>query len=165
MDKTQFDTWIKQYASDNQFGVSMIPAHTHSGADSLHVNYNNLDNKTRFMMYRILNPTVSTSVGNVVGGDWVAPFTGYITDVGATVDTAGTTGTTTIDINKNGSSIMTTKITIDSAEKTSRTAATPSVINGTMQSFQLGDIFTFDVDAINTTPAKGLTVFMNLVQT
>ena len=98
------------------------------------------------------------------------PFQGYVTSVGATVDTAGTTGTTTVDINLTTiapaatSSILLTKITIDSTENSSRTAATPSVLDSSKVNFSTGDIFTFDVDAVSTTPAKGLTIFMNVVE-
>lgn len=117
----------------------------------------------RFVLYRVLAPTTTDAVGTVVGGDFVMPFTGALTSVGATVDTAGTTGTTQFDIKKNGSSILSTKITLDSTEKTSRTAATPPVISST--TFSTGDIYTFNIDTVQTTPALGLTFFLNATQT
>lgn len=160
----QFNQAIEAYATSNQYQVSKIPAHQHTGADSLRVDYQSLTNKTRFVLYRIVPPTTDTTVANVVGGDFVMPFAGFVTSVGATVDTAGVTGTTTIDINKNAVTILKTKITIDSAEKTSRTAATPSIVDATVRTFEVGDIFTFDVDTISTTAAKGLTVFIDVTQ-
>lgn len=163
--QTQFDNAIDIYASGNQFGVSKVPVHSHNGTDSVRFDFNNLDNKVRFILFRIVDSLSNTTVANVVGGDFVIPFNGYVTSVGATVDTSGTTNVTTVDINKNGTSIMKTKITIDSAEKTSRTAAIPSIVNPTIQQFSTGDIFTFDVDSVSTTAAKGLTVFMNVVDT
>ncbi len=163
--QTQFDQAIDKYASGNMFGVSKIPAHAHTGSDSLKVNYNNLDNRTRFILYRILDKTGDTSVTSSVGGDFVMPFDGYITDVGVTVDTAGVTNVTTIDVKNNTVSIMSTKVTIDSTEKTSRTAVTPSLINGLYKTFITGDIFTFDITTVSTTPAKGMTIFINVVQT
>ena len=161
----QFNSAIDTYASSNQIGVSKVPAHTHNGTDSMPFNFNNLENKTRFVLFRVVDALSGTAVANVVGGDFVIPFDGYVVSVGATVDTAGTTNVTTVDINKNGITIMKTKVTVDSGEKTSRTAATPSIVNPTVQQFSTGDIFTFDVDSISTTPAKGLTVFMNVVDT
>lgn len=161
----QFNNAIREYSKANMFGVSNIPAHAHTGSDSLHINYNNLDNRTRFILYRILGSTTDTSVTSSVGGDFVMPFGGIIYEVGATVDTAGTTNVTTVDIKNNTVSILSTKITIDSTEKTSRTAATPSLINGLYKTFQIGDIFTFDITTISTTPAKGLTVYVDVVQT
>lgn len=163
--QTQFDQAIDKYASGNMFGVSKIPAHSHTGADSLKINYNNLDNRTRFILYRILGSGTDTSVTSSVGGSFVMPFDGIIDLVGATVDTAGTTGDTTIDIKKNTVSVLTTKITINTTKVTSRTSTTKSLIDGTKQTFITGDIFTFDVTTISTTPAKGLTLFMNVIQT
>jgi len=148
-----------------EYSVADVPAHTHTGTDSNRVSYNNLTNRTRYIVYRLVSPDEDTAVANIVGGDFVMPFQGYITSVGATVDTAGTTNTTTVDVNKNGTTIMLTKITIDSTEKTSRTAATASVIDSSKVNFVVGDIFTFDVDAVSSTPAKGLTVFMNVTET
>lgn len=164
MEKEQFDSWINEYASNNQFDVSMVPAHTHNRTDSLPVDFRNLANITRYILYRIVNPTVDTAVADIVGGDFDMPIKGTVMSVGATVDTAGVTNKMTIDINKNGVSILKTKITIDTATKTSRTALVPMIINETVNSFKVGDIFTFDVDVIQTTPAKGLTIFMNVLQ-
>lgn len=112
---------------------------------------------TRYFLYRILDPLTNTSVTSTLGGALEIPLTGTITEVGAYVDTAGTTGTMSIDVNLNGITIMSaTKITIDSNETSSRTAITPPVLTTT--SVTVGDLFTFDVDAIQTTPAKGLTI-------
>jgi len=70
----------------------------------------------------------------------------------------------TVDIHKNGTTIMTTnKITVDSAEKTSRTAATAPVLTTT--AVAEGDIGTFDIDGIQTTPAKGLVIWLKVRMT
>jgi len=107
-------------------------------------------------------PDVTNATGSVIGGDLESPVAGTITAVGAYVDTAGTGGTSlmTIDINKAGTTILTTKITIDATEKSSRNAATQPVINGATGSIGIaaGNIITADVDGLNTTPAKGLTI-------
>lgn len=124
--------------------------------------YRFLNHRTRYVLYRILDPTTNNATGTTIGGDFVMPFGGTIEEVGATVDTAGTTGTLTVDINKNTNTIISTKITVDSAEKTSRTAATPYVLS--VRGFNKGDIFTFDVDAVHTTPAKGITIFMRVFE-
>lgn len=52
-----------------------------------------------------------------------------LTGVRANLKTPAATGTFTVDINEGGSSILSTKITIDATEKTSVTAATPPVIS------------------------------------
>ena len=148
----------------NDFDLA-IRTHTHDGNGSQSVNSLNVFADYKYILYRIVAPTTANAVATKVGGDLVMPFSGSVFEVGATVDTAGTTGTTQIDVNNNGTSILSTKITIDSAEKTSRDAATPSVINMTLPDFKVGDIFTFDVDTIQTTPALGLTVYLMVVRT
>lgn len=50
----------------------------------------------------------------------------------ASLNTASPYGSTIIDINVNGSSILSTKLSIDTAEKTSVTAATPAVWSSTI---------------------------------
>ena len=62
------------------------------------------------------------------------PYAMTVTDVRASLQTAASgspTVTTQVDINENGSSILSTKLTIDHGEKTSTTAATPVVISDT----------------------------------
>lgn len=145
----------------DMYGVPNTPFHVHNGVDSPNVPIN------RFILYRVLTPTTANTVTNVVGGDLVIPFEGLLISVGATVDTAGVTGLETIDVNKNGASIMKSgfKITIDSGEKTSRTAVTPSQVSpiDNRNAFKVGDIFTFDIDGVQTTNALGLTIFLNTV--
>jgi hypothetical protein len=113
----------------------------------------------RYIALRLVEKTTNVAAASGVGGDFEFPFTGVITEVGAFVDTAGTTNLMTVDIHKGGTTIMTTnKITLDSTEKTSRTAATAPALTTT--AVTAGDIFTFDIDGIQTTPAKGLTIWM-----
>lgn len=100
------------------------------------------------------------AIGTALGGDWRIPGNRAIKikKVGAYVDTAGTTGVTTIDINEAGTSILSTKITIDSGEKSSQTAATAPVISDT--NIAADAILTFDVDGVSTTKPKGLKVYI-----
>lgn len=76
------------------------------------------------------------------------PYAFTLTAVRATVTTAPTTsGTLTVDINEGGTSILSTKLTIDPTEKTSTSAATAAVISDT--ALADGGIITVDVDAIS----------------
>ena len=104
---------------------------------------------------------------NTATGDGIAFFrippklNGYnLVSVAACVYTAGTTGTTDIQIrNKTDSQdMLSTKITIDSGETDTLTAATAAVINTSYDDVATGDLIAIDVDAISTTPAKGLYV-------
>ena|SRR3990167_8468981 len=116
---------------------------------------------TRYVIFKCLAPGTSHTVSTVLGGDFESPIAGTISAIGAWVDTAGTTGTATIDVNIGGTTIMTTnKITIDTTEKTSRTAATTAVLTTT--TLAVGDIITVDIDVVQTTPAKGLTVRLTI---
>lgn len=118
----------------------------------------------RYILYRVIDSATNNATGTTLGGDLEIPFTGTITEIGAYVDTAGTTGLMTIDVNKNGTTIMTTnKVTLDSTEKSSRTAATAAALTTT--AITAGDLITVDVDAIQTTPAKGLTIRLGIRQT
>lgn len=160
--QSMFDKSITAYSKQNLFGVSNIPAHQHTGVDSLQVDWNNLNNKQDFKVIRLLTSTTNTSVATKVGGDFVMPYNGYFLSLGATVDTAGVTNSTTIDVFKNGVSILSQKISISSTLKTSRNSNTPVLSN---YLFKEGDIITFNVDSISTTPAIGLSIFMSTVIT
>lgn len=60
-----------------------------------------------------------------------APYAMTLTSVRANVRTASSSGLVTVDIQKNGTTILSTKLTIDANEKTSVTAATPAVLSST----------------------------------
>ena len=59
----------------------------------------------------------------------------------------------TVDVNKNGTSILSTKVTVDNGEKASTTAATPAVISTTAAGND--DEGTVDVDQIGDGTATG----------
>lgn len=85
------------------------------------------------------------------------PYGFTLTEVRASVNTAPTGSGITVDVNENGTSILSTKLTIDATEKTSTTAATPAVISDA----NLADDseITIDIDAIGSTIAgKGLKI-------
>lgn len=79
------------------------------------------------------------------------PYAFTLTAVRASVTTAPTGSVLTVDINEGGSTILSTKITIDATEKTSTTAATPPVISDT----SLADDaeITIDIDTVGSTIA------------
>lgn len=87
------------------------------------------------------------------------PFSMTLTEVRGSLTTAQPSGSIlTIDVNKNGTSILSTKLTIDNTEKTSTTAATPAVISDT--NLPDDSEITIDVDQIGTAGAKGLKVYL-----
>ena len=80
-----------------------------------------------------------------------------VTAVRASLTTAQTSGSIfTVDINEEGTSILSTKLTIDNTEKTSTTAATPPVISDNALADDAE--MTIDIDQIGDGTAKGLKV-------
>jgi len=84
-----------------------------------------------------------------------------LVEVHARVITAGTTGTTDIQLYNltQTADILSTKITIDSTESGSDTG-TPAVIDTAEDDIVTYDVIRVDVDAISTTAPKGLIVTM-----
>lgn len=85
------------------------------------------------------------------------PYDFKLEGVRASLKTAQASGSIfTVDINRNGSSILSTKLTIDNTEKTSKTAATPAVISAAALTDD--DEITIDIDQIGNGTAVGLKV-------
>lgn len=87
------------------------------------------------------------------------PYAFTLSAVRASLTTAQTSGSIfTVDINEAGSSVLSTKLTIDNTEKTSTTAATAAVISDA----SLADDaeMTVDIDQIGDGTAKGLKVVL-----
>jgi hypothetical protein len=82
-----------------------------------------------------------------------------LTAVRASLTTAQASGSIfTVDINEGGTSILSTKLTIDNTETTSTTAATPPVISDTALADDAE--ITIDIDQIGNGTAKGLKVML-----
>lgn len=86
-----------------------------------------------------------------------APSAFTLTAVRANINTVSSSGLVTVDINKNGVTVLSTKITIDVGEETSVTAATPPVIS--VSAFASDDEITIDIDGAGT-GAKGLKIWL-----
>lgn len=119
------------------------------------------------IMGKALSIEVFPGLSNVSTGDGKAYFTipnhlngARISAVHGRVITAGNTGTTDIQIRNvtDAVDVLSTKLTIDSGETGSDTAATPAVINTSNDDVATNDLFAIDVDAISTTAPKGLVV-------
>lgn len=87
------------------------------------------------------------------------PFAFDLSEVRASVNTAPTSSTIIIDINKDGTSILSTKLTIDIDEKSSFTAATSYVISDRV--IAEDSEISIDIDQIGSGIAgKGLKVYL-----
>lgn len=88
-----------------------------------------------------------------------APFAMTLTTVRASLTAAQPSGSIfTVDINESGTSILSTKLTIDNTETTSLTAATQPVISDTAIADDA--VITIDVDQVGDAGAKGLKVWL-----
>lgn len=85
------------------------------------------------------------------------PHAMTLTAVRASLTTASSSGIPTVDINEGGTTILSTKLTIDATEKTSTTAATAAVISDSALADDAE--ITIDIDVAGT-GATGLKVYL-----
>lgn len=87
------------------------------------------------------------------------PFAMTLTEVRASLTTAATGAALIVDINEGGASILSTKLSIDAGETTSKTAAAPAVISDSALADDAE--ITIDIDQIGSTIAgAGLKVYL-----
>tara|TARA_R100000963_G_C4584495_1_gene64120 strand:+ start:62 stop:499 length:438 start_codon:yes stop_codon:yes gene_type:complete len=103
----------------------------------------------------------SAETGNLSTGTNVArirmPYAFTLTAVRASVNVAPTGSVLTVDINESGSTILSTKITIDASETTSVSAATAPVISDS--SLADDSIIAIDIDGVGSSnTGEGLKV-------
>jgi len=103
----------------------------------------------------------------VIGADKVkfhAPFNADILEVFVGLSTAQPSGAIfTVDANKNGATILSTKITVDNTETSSLTAGTPPVLSST--TVVKGDIISVGVDQVGDPGARGGKFYMRVRRT
>lgn len=130
---------------------------TSNGTDALPTWQNNTPTESIIIACSDETSDLTTGTAKVT---FRMPYAFTLTAVRASVTTAPTGASLlTIDINEGGSTILSTKITIDASEKTSTTAATQPVISDS----SLADDaeMTVDIDQVgSTTPGKGLKVYL-----
>ncbi|WP_414612264.1 phage tail fiber protein [Stenotrophomonas pavanii] len=66
----------------------------------------------------------------------------------------------TVDVNRNGTSILSTRLTFDNNERSTLTAAIPPVLIAGGEVLAKGDEITIDVDQVGNANAKGLRVYL-----
>jgi len=84
------------------------------------------------------------------------PYAMTGTEIRASVGSACSSGTFTVDVNIGGATVLSTKVTIDAGEKTSETAVTAPVLSDT--AWANDEIVTVDVDNQGDGTATGLKV-------
>lgn len=92
------------------------------------------------------------------------PFSADLIAVRSNVNAAPTGSTLIVDVNEGGTSVLSTKLSIDAAEKTSVTAAVPAVISDAALADDAE--ITIDIDQVGATAkGKGLKLWMYLRRT
>ncbi len=180
---------IKQ--NESQYGVSDTSLHTHDGVNTPPLDFGNMTGRTRYIACRLLAPTDAVSVANIIGGYFTFPFSGGFTTstngnlvnfeapsssiiAFASVDTAGTTGTTVVDvkITRAGGTSRTSifagafKLGILTGSTSSLfTPVQPMVSFGQEEAaFKIGDKLSFDVTSVASNPPLGLTVYLQVTE-
>jgi hypothetical protein len=95
-------------------------------------------------------------------GGWTLPWGFSLLSVEASLVSGAATGTFTVDVNVGigGTSVLSTKCTIDATEETSQTAAVPSVLSlgRKMVDMPKGTVVSIDIDDDASGDALGLIV-------
>lgn len=107
-----------------------------------------------FFEYALSDETTTITTGTAKLTARV-PYAFKVLEVRSSLNVVSSSGLVTVDINEAGSTILSTKLSIDASEKTSKTAATPAVISDTTLADDAE--LTFDIDAAGT-GAAGLKV-------
>jgi hypothetical protein len=119
--------------------------------------------KTEALIFAVSDETTALTAGTSAGV-FRMPYGFTLTAVRASVTTAGTGSVITVDINESGTSILSTKLTIDATEKTSTTAATAAVISDTALADDAE--ITIDIDTVDSGGVgAGLKVYLIGYQT
>jgi hypothetical protein len=110
---------------------------------------------------------INSIIENVTTGTTKAyfrmPFSGTLLEVRGSLIVAQTAGSLlTVDVNKDGTSVLSTKLTFDNTEKTTTTAAIPYIISNSVLTND--SEITFDVDQVGTAGAKGLEITLVIIR-
>jgi hypothetical protein len=157
---------VRIYVEDNGSGTTQLMTKFASGL-SQRIGIDISTATTDFVQLVAFDWTVDVTVGDGKAYFAVpAKLNGMnLTSVAAYVITAGTTGTTDIQVARirSGSPVdmLSTKMTIDSTETGTNTAATAAVINTSNDDVATHDMIRIDVDAVSTTAPKGLIITLN----
>lgn len=117
---------------------------------------------TKYVQIAVVEPTTDCATGD--GKAYFVVPAGLngmnLTGVHGRAITAGTTGTMDVQIRNvtDSQDMLSTKLTWDSTEAGTDTAATAAVINGSYDDVATNDLLAIDVDAVQTTAAKGMII-------
>ena len=131
VENTALSTWA---GTTNITTLGTIATGTWNGT-AVDVAYLASNAKTQALMFAVSDETTALTTGTgklTFRMPYAMTLFAGVSGIKASLGVVGSTsGVTTIDVNESGSTILSTKLTIDQGEKTSTTAATPPVISDT----------------------------------
>jgi len=141
---------IVKRGTDGDIANKLYPINSSSLASKAFLNY-----RSKGVLSHSFD-SVRGTVTAAVGKAFIIPkyLAGYtISDVDAGFGTAAGSGTSTLEVRKNGTTIMTTDITIEATETHSKTSATQPVIDTTLSTVSWGDKIDVDATAVGSAAA------------
>lgn len=151
------ETWPSAFADPVDWIGGVLPDNTGRAVDQLADRVYGLEDLHPEAIVVACSDEITPLTTGVAKVTFRMPFAMTLLEVRASLSTAQTSGSIlTVDINKTGTSILSTKLTIDNTEKTSMTAATLPVISDS--SLTDDAEITIDIDQIGDSTAKGLKV-------
>ncbi len=142
---------------DVQIAEEGAPA---SWANQVRTNQQHFRERRRYYTAQVVPPTGSIEVGNGAHYFEIPAHlsTMILVEILGSVVTPGTGSLMEIQIRNVPPSrdMLSTKLSIDPGEDQSYTAAVPAVIDPTKDDVLVNNIIRVDIDAVHTTPAKGL---------
>ena len=147
VENTALSTWT---GTSNIATVGTIGTGTWNGT-AVDVSYLASNAKTQAIMFAVSDEATALTTGTgklTFRMPYAMTLFAGVSGIKASLTTAGSTsGVTTVDVNEAGSTILSTKLTIDSGETTSTTASTPPVISDTALASDA--IITVDIDGLS----------------
>lgn len=154
------DSWPSAYADATDWIGGVLPDNSGRAIDQLADRVNGFETlHPESIIIACSDETTALTVG-LAKVTFRMPFAMTVDQVKASLSVAQTSGSIlTVDINDGGTSILSTKLTVDNNEKTSTTAATVAVISDSALAADAE--ITIDIDQIGDSTAKGLKVIIN----
>ena len=154
----------EQFSGESRFRQTVVTSITGTVTDTnANSTYESVSSLSANWNTESLGLSVSDEITNLSVGTtkltFRMPYALTLTNIRANVNTAPTDAALIIDVNDDGSSILSSKLVIDASEKTSTTSASAAVIS---QAALADDTeITVDIDQVgSTTPGKGLKLWL-----
>jgi hypothetical protein len=123
---------------------------------------------TKYLFIPVFQPTADCIVGDLAAPLPIQGILGAknLTWVYGRAITAGVTGTMDVQIRNvtDAQDMLSTKLTWDSTEPGTETAAIPAVIDTAKDDVVVNDLLAIDVDVVQTTKAKGMIIGMGFTK-